>query len=380
MDLRYRPLLLLTSLFVLIATVAFFLAPSQTHNQTLFSSFRHQKPFKAPKQNVWAELTSLEAQEIYDFAYQTLPDLNLVRKPNSGHENSIHIVETLLPNKTDTIPYLFSNGSLPERWAKMVIAQKMDDEPHLVYYAVGPLPISSTTQILPLTYPFTSGGNSVKSLFTDFGAIAEFSTTLGQGISDITQDLLGTTMRPNDPESLLCFPRPTTVTSNGLVLWFQFFRPGNGSGGRTLLPQGIYIKVDVSGSDQNKWKASQFFYNGIVYENVEVFRAAMKSPDFVRTPPNLDDGKWTETEDFDSKPEGREMPPPVTVQPYGPRYKLDREAKYVSWFGFEFYLSTAQATGLSLFDIRFKGQRVMYELGLQEAMAHCTSPSHPFKL
>lgn len=373
MDVRYRPLLLLSSLLIFVITTAFFLSSSNTHTQGLTSSSRHQETFTAPKQNIWAELSEAEAQQIYDFAYHSLPDLHLVQKPKSGRENSIHIVETLRPNKTDAVPYLFSDGKVPERWAKMVVAQKLDHEPHLVYYAVGPLPVSNTTQILPLTYPFNSGKNAVKSLFTDFGAIADFSMKLGQSISDITQDLLGATMRPNDPESLLCFPRPTTVTSSGLVLWFQFFRPGNGSGGRTLLPQGIYIKVDVSGSDQAKWTASQYFYNGIVYDSEEQFRVALASPDFVRTPPNLDDGSWTDTEDFDSAPYGREMPPPVTVQPYGPRYKLDRKAKHVSWFGFEFYLSTAQATGLSLFDIRFKGQRVMYELGLQEAMAHCES-------
>lgn len=30
-----------------------------------------------------------------------------------------------------------------------------------------------------------------------------------------------------------------------------------------------------------------------------------------------------------------------SVQPYGARYKLDKEQKYVKWFGFEFYITTA---------------------------------------
>lgn len=58
------------------------------------------------------------------------------------------------------------------------------------------------------------------------------------------------------------------------------------------------------------------------------------------------------------------------IQPYGPRYKLDCEEKFVSWFGFEFFITTSVAQGVSIYDIRFRGERVMYELGLQEAMAH----------
>ena len=58
------------------------------------------------------------------------------------------------------------------------------------------------------------------------------------------------------------------------------------------------------------------------------------------------------------------------IQPHGPRYKLDKQQKYISWMGYELYMTTAQATGLSLFDLRFRGERIIYELGLQEAMAH----------
>lgn len=135
------------------------------------------------------------------------------------------------------------------------------------------------------------------------------------------------------------------------------------------MPQGIYIKVDATSVDVSKWEVQQYYYNGILYEDEHAFRAAMTGPDFQRTPPNLD-GPWTATEDHDSQPDGRELPPPVSIQPFGPRYKLDKEEQFISWFGFEFYITTAQSTGVSLFDIKFKGERVVYELGLQEALAH----------
>jgi primary-amine oxidase len=40
---------------------------------------------------------------------------------------------------------------------------------------------------------------------------------------------------------------------------------------------------------------------------------------------------------------------------------------------FSFYISTHKDVGMQLHDIRYKGERIIYELGLQEAMAHYAS-------
>lgn len=331
---------------------------------------RATSSFQAPKVNVWSELTEHEANDIYDFVFEELAHLNLTKLPRSNRDNFIFIVETLRPNKTDATSYLFNNDVTPQRWAKAAVSQNFDNEPYMVYYQVGPLPISQNSRILPLEYVFNSGQNYVRNPVQDFVAISQYGFALAENVSDITQELLGAVVNRDNPEGgLQCWPRGSRIERGGLSLWFQLYRPGLSSGARTLLPQGIYAKVDATSSNINDWATGQFYYNGVLYEGAAEFRAALRDPNFVRTPANVD-GPWTDTEDFDSKPVGRELPPPVSVQPYGARYKLDRRQQYVSWFGFEFYITTAQATGLTLFDIRFKGQRVMYELGLQEALAH----------
>jgi len=95
----------------------------------------------------------------------------------------------------------------------------------------------------------------------------------------------------------------------------------------------------------------------------------MQSPDFVKVPLNIP-GNWTDTEEFDNGLPGRDKPPPVMIQPGGSRFLLDKEQKFVSYMGFEFYISTASDIGMTLHDIRFLGDSVIYEVGLQEAMAH----------
>ena len=370
MELRSRYPVAVSSLLFFVAVISLYSFFTAGHNTALrYEEQTRKRPFSAPKQNIWTELTASEADDIYAFAYSELSHLNLTKHAKSAKENSIYTVEELRPNKTDALVYL-DGGEAPERWAKMVLAEVIEGEPYLVYYAVGPLPVTSKSQVLPLTYPFNAGRNKVPMPVMDFAAINQYGMILGESISDITQELLNATTNFEHPEEgLISFPRTTRVDAEGLVLWFQYFKASVGSGGRTLLPQGLYAKVDATSSNTTDWVVREFFYNGVVYDNVEDFRAAVFSPGFKKTPPNMD-GSWTDTEDFESAPAGRELPPPVSVQPYGARYKLDKKNKFVSWFGFEFYITTAQATGLSLFDIRFRGERVMYELGLQEAMAH----------
>ncbi|KAI5359477.1 putative copper amine oxidase [Septoria linicola] len=361
--------ILVTAIVLFAAVISLFrVLPAANLTKSLIHGVQNKHGFSAPQHNIWSELDAVEADQVYAFAISEFPHLNLTKHARSTMENAIYIVETLRPNKTDAVSYL-QGGDVPERWAKLVLAEVIDGEPYLVYYAVGPLPITQQSRIEPLTYPFNSGRNKVHMPMLDFAAINQYGIRLGQNISDITETLLNGTTDPSDPDGLIFFPRTTLVDSEGLVMWFQYFRPGMGSGGRTLLPQGLYVKVDATSVNSTDWIVRQLFYNGLLYDTVDELRADIAELGFKKSPPNLD-GAWTETEDFDAAPPGRELPPPVSIQPHGPRYRLDREQRFISWFGFEFYITTAQATGVSLFDIRFKGERVMYELGLQEAMAH----------
>ncbi|KAI9168042.1 Membrane primary amine oxidase [Paramyrothecium foliicola] len=65
--------------------------------------------------------------------------------------------------------------------------------------------------------------------------------------------------------------------------------------------------------------------------------------------------------------------PPVTILPDGARHEFDPEQNYVSWMDFTFYVATGPA-GISLHDVRFKGKRIIYELAMQEALAHYAGP------
>lgn len=65
-----------------------------------------------------------------------------------------------------------------------------------------------------------------------------------------------------------------------------------------------------------------------------------------------------------------ERPPPQAIAPGGSRFYLDHQAHYVQWMDFSFYMAWTWTRGWAFYDIRHKGQRILYELSLQEALAH----------
>ena len=239
-------------------------------------------------------------------------------------------------------------------------------------YKVGPLPPSDNTEILPLRYPHAAGRHCIQSAITDIWSFFIWALSIGYDVKDITQDLLGgevNLLNPFDPDSLWVGARPAIVENGHMVHWLEFFRNGPRSDGRSLLPQGLYTKLNVSSPNPETWSYTEWSYNGVIYPDLDTFREAWQSPNFTKSSPNQD-GPWTDTEDFISQPLGRSQPPPLSIQPFGPRYDLDKKAAYVSWMGFSFYLSTSASRAMSLHDIRFNNTRLIYEFGLQEALAH----------
>jgi primary-amine oxidase len=126
---------------------------------------------------------------------------------------------------------------------------------------------------------------------------------------------------------------------------------------------------DASTRDSSNWKILQWYYNNVLYATANDLRDAINTPGFKKAGRNTD-GRWTETVDFSEGHAGRNTPPPIIIHPTGVRYHIDEEQRYISWMGFEFFMRTSSDTGAALHDIKFNGDSVIYELGLQEALSH----------
>lgn len=327
----------------------------------------------APYKNVWDELDDTEAAAVVQWLFRQ-PELNLTVSDQAGNwDNAILLVELMRPNKTDVLNYIDHKGAAPPVYAHVVIDHRASVEPYYGDLLVGPLPVKNgTTKWEPLEYPYTRKTQGhVRNLDADDTLQQSWLYNLSASISDITLDLWNGTALGLDNDTLDIWGIDPLWQDDGRIVrwdtWWNY--PVDEFDAETLLPLGLFVKSDVTGRDPSKWKLEGWLYNDIFYETTKEFRKAYFSPGFIKLGANVE-GDWARTDQ-----QGPVLPmdknyPPLAVAPTGARYSVDVARKYVEWMDFSFYVGFSRDTGVSLYDIRYKGQRVLYELGLQEALAH----------
>lgn len=359
------------TLFLFFNVSKFHLNPSLQELHSSEKSASHNQP----KQNIWADLSVEETKGLLLYLHTVPNHLNLtILEPSNPFNNHILSTELLRPNKSEALNFVDNRSKVrPPRWAHVIIYHGSTGEATLDEYMVGPLPPTEETQIRPLAFYHNSGKSSSPNLVPDTASLRDWPYSIADEISDITKDILGSVVNYgnfSNPDGLEIGFRDPWIDRNGRTIrWCSFQRAGQQSESRTLLPQGLYMKLDTSGRDPKEWTLLQWFYNNVLYNSTKDFRAAWNMPGFVKTPPNLD-GEWTSIESIgDDEPEAQRFVAFNEDQTSKQRYTLDKKQQFVSWMGFTFYMAFSAVTGVTLFDVRFKGERILYELGLQEALS-----------
>jgi primary-amine oxidase len=198
-------------------------------------------------------------------------------------------------------------------------------------------------------------------------------------VADIVMDLLNMTVNGTDSDDGEIWgidPLWHETDNKGnshVVTWVTFWRYPTTDflfDAETLLPQGLFFKMDITGRDPSKWFLVGWLYNDIYYTSTDAFRKAWQSPNFQKLTPNYA-GNWIGTDPAPGESMAFDtLPPPTSVQPAGPRFTIDTEEKFVEWMDWSFYITFTRDTGVRLYNIKFKNDTILYELGLQEAIAH----------
>ncbi|KAF7196652.1 Membrane primary amine oxidase [Pseudocercospora fuligena] len=331
----------------------------------------------APAANIWVGLTDDEAASITSWLFHQA-DLNLTISDKAGEwDNTVLLVELQPPNKTLALAYIDGGGPEPQRYAHVVLDRRATAEPTYSDILVGPLPIVNGTTIWqPLEFDLTrKTGGSVRNLDASSDTQSAWIHNITGSISDITMNLWGGFANGSDAGTLDVWGidplwQDEDDGNSKLTYWATFWNhPVDEMDAETLLPLGLFLKADVTGRDPAQWKFEGWLYNDIFYPTTDAFRTAFYSPGFVKLGANVE-GDWARTDR-----NGEALPmdtnaPPQMIAPGGSRYAVDQESKYVSWMGWSFYIGFTRDRGLALFDIRYEGERILYELGLQEALAH----------
>lgn len=249
-------------------------------------------------------------------------------------------------------------------------------------YMIGPLPVSDKTAVHKLDYIYNGGsGGSVPYNARYFdgprtSATDSLVASVMSNISDITAALFqgGVYHGSSDKRTNLVATSGTPQSFDGTTAFrnIMFRFPGSVSGSALYMtPLDFFVLIDCTGTDASKYQLKGFVTGEKYYTSIAELRAAFEGGALAQEYDQTLDGAWAYV---DYKPElgVRELEErlaPSTLEIGGKRYKVDAEQKYVEYMNWSFYVSYSRTLGMMLYDIKFKGERILYELSMQEATA-----------
>ncbi|KAM5303344.1 diamine oxidase [copper-containing] isoform 1-T8 [Glossophaga mutica] len=329
------------------------------------------------KAAVFSDLSAEELKAVRDFLWSR-KELRLwpSRAPTIA-KNSVFLIEMLLPKKQKVLKFLDHGLRPPVREARAVIFFGAQERPNITEFAVGPLPWPYYLRRLPRR-------PGRRASWASRPVTAVESTLLGQTLQEVTKPLHQFFINTTGFTFLNCQTRCLTFTdvaprgfaSGQRRSWFilQLFVEGY-----FLHPTGLELLVDHGSMNPQDWTVEQVWYNGKFYSSPEELARKYEAGevDVVVLEGLLPKGKGAE---------GKEQPPlfssykprgafanPITVQgphvvdPEGPRYRL--EGNSVLYGGWNFAFRVRSSTGLQVLNVLFQGERVAYEVSVQEAVS-----------
>ncbi|XP_075379081.1 amine oxidase [copper-containing] 3-like isoform X3 [Mycteria americana] len=258
---------------------------------------------------VFADLTPEEMVQVVRYLQGSLGVQLVDASRARPSDNCIASVDVQVPAKAEVLRFLDGGGARPPREALAVLYFGNQPDPNVTEYVVGPLPTPAYHR-------------------------------------DITVQKYG---------GKLPYHRRPMLGSEYKQNVSGFF----------VHPVGLEVLVDHSSLDISRWAVSRVFYNGQYYRDMVQLESAYVqgriSVEKVRKAPR--DG------DFSSmKPRAPWAALfPLQYEPQGPRYSIRNNHVLFQAWSFAFGMSVN--TGLRLFDIRHKGERVAYEISIQEALS-----------
>ncbi|XP_075033530.1 amine oxidase [copper-containing] 3-like [Mixophyes fleayi] len=364
MNVKVLSALLILAIATIVALVSVFLLGSKTkscgfENQKI-SLLKHNE-----KSLVFADLTPEELTQVAEYLKKNLnEDLVDISKADPA-SNCIYSVELLPPKKKDVLLYLDNGGSKPKREALAVVYFGSHKEPEIKEYIVGPLPNPTYNNDVTLRkykskLPYHRRpviGNEYKQIQMHL-LLKEFPKA-----KSFLNEVFGHNESDSDFFAVLT-SAPRGVKSGDRSTWFGLFFNTHGSG-YFLHPVGMELLVNHKNLDVNKWTVEKVFYNGGYFESLselgeqykrgELKTVKMKKPDLQNDIASLKPQKRTV---FDI---------PMQYEPQGSRYSVKNNQVLFQHWSLAFGVNIN--TGARLYDIKFKGERLIYELSIQEAIS-----------
>ncbi|XP_061163519.1 putative amine oxidase [copper-containing] [Saccostrea echinata] len=313
--------------------------------------------------SIFHDLTSKEVKGMMEFLYKQ-KELNLTRPAKIKVKTSyIFTAELHLPEKADAVSYLDSRaGQKPPRQARVIIFRGDLIVPKIMEIVVTPLPNPTHYTIwkdnIPFQYRPVTGpdyDNAVKSITKE----------TDQKARQLLRESFGGTLT-NCSEACLAFKFMTPVSSavsgrNRRLYWFWMYQFVEFY---ILHPVDFAVLVDM---DDIRYSIEKVWFNKHAFDTIDSLVIQYSKNTMQKKPllfPYMSDTLFSKLNRRDTEFSETSQRPPISIEPDGRRYSVKgQHVKYMNW-EFDFRMSSTR--GPQLNDIRFRNNRIVYELALQE--------------
>ncbi|XP_076609558.1 primary amine oxidase, liver isozyme-like [Chaetodon auriga] len=278
---------------------------------------------------------------------------NQITKPS---ENFLFLIDLSLPKKADVLAYLDGKGAKPAREATVVVFYGAQG--YIKEYTVGPLPNPThhkdvTKERYNMDLPINARTVTIGeyTLLFKFFEVAVFSKL---------KKLMKESFDVGEDKNLDAFEQmPRGVRSGDRKTWVSFLRNMDGM---YIHPVGFEVLVNHESVNASDWRVERLLYNGQYFDTVEELRQKYDAGSVKKI-------VYKESPDYGSlKPRKK----PLQIGPqlsYAEGKRFGVSNNHVLYLDWSFAFGLSSLTGMRVFDVRFKGERIIYELSVQEAMS-----------
>uniref|UniRef100_A0A0B6ZT74 Amine oxidase n=1 Tax=Arion vulgaris TaxID=1028688 RepID=A0A0B6ZT74_9EUPU len=304
--------------------------------------------------------------------------LNLISYENATVNSSyIFMISLQVPLKAAVLSFQAGVDRKPQRAAKVIVYRGDIEPPRVEEYVVGPLPIPKFYRVVTspvyrrVPIPFTS--RPVDS--TERKQLKEFISIVTEELHSLFIESYNVTYHNCTPRRKNCIIfqdfAPRGTKSNERKTWFWAYRETEGF---YLHPLGFAIQINHQKADSLDWSISGVIYNGQLFYELDDLIRRYDSGMLRKVSHSMDtvDAQFSTFtrrghRSFDTPLRG-----PRLIEPDGHRYSVDDQ--FVHYFGWSFNFHMHPSTGLQILDVYFQGEKIAYEISLQDITAFYTGP------
>ncbi|GFS11561.1 amine oxidase [Elysia marginata] len=316
--------------------------------------------------NIFEDLSVTEIQAVYDYLRK---EQRLGIRPYDDESgNHIFSIELHVPNKSAALLFLQGRGPRPPREAQVVLEQPQAwATPVVQELVIGPLP--HPTYHKP--NPRRSSSNVPYRFHPTYGIHAAYRSLARQmnvAFNTIIRESYGASFVNCQHRCLVLLSQKTSSAySDRTLIVLTAYYPSDFV---TINPLDLMFVMKETGKDSNQFRLDSMEYGGQTFHSIDAFVRAYRrraTPRIRRTFPKPVPGETSNPGTMDMR--GQKFPETFQegsrqFEPEGKRYIVENQhIRYMKW---SFNLRMSMASGPQVWDVRWAGERIAYEISLQD--------------